>query len=51
MFDVSVTKPCTGLPGLVIVALGAMLSMRRFVTGTGAVSTFPPASVASERKS
>src|SRR5262249_5457400 len=51
VLDVSVTEPCTGSPVLSIVALGAVLSIRRFVTGTGAVSTLAPASVATERKS
>src|SRR5205085_306985 len=50
---VSGTMPLTKAPpaGLEKVRDGGVLSMRRFVTGTGAVSTFPPASVASERKS
>src|SRR5438132_3590505 len=51
VLDVSVTDPCTGFPGLSIVALGAVLSIRRFVTGEGDVSLFPPASVATVRKS
>ena len=49
--DVSVTGPPTGLPGLSIVALGAVLSMRRLATPAGEASAFPAVSVATERKS
>src|SRR5712691_5501129 len=51
VLEVSVTGPPTGLPGLSIVALGGVLSMRRLATTVGAVSSFPAASVATERKS
>src|SRR5216683_7651629 len=51
VLEVSVTGPPTGLPGLSIVALGAVLSMRRLATSAGAVSSFPAVSVATERKS
>ncbi len=51
VFDVSVTEPPTGLPGLSIVALGAVLSMRRLATTAGEASEFPAVSVATERKS
>src|SRR5712691_6174200 len=49
--DVSVTLPLTGLPGLSMVALGSVLSMRRLETTAGDVSTLPALSVATERKS
>src|SRR6266487_633856 len=39
--EVSVTGPPTGLPGLSIVALGAVLSMRRLATTASAASSFP----------
>ena len=39
------------MPGLSIVALGAVLSMRRLATTAGAASAFPAVSVATERKS
>src|SRR5438445_11305290 len=51
VFEVSVTGPATGLPGLSIVALGGVLSIRRVATTTGAASVFPALSVATERKS
>ena len=51
VFEVRVTVPPTGLPGLTIVALGAVLSMRRLATTVGDASPFPAVSVATERKS
>src|SRR6059036_636810 len=51
VLEVSVAGPPTGLPGLSIVALGAVLSMRRLATTAGAASAFPAVSVATERKS
>jgi hypothetical protein len=51
VFDVSVTVPRTGSPGLCIVADGAVLSIRRFATTDGEASTFPALSVAIVRKS
>ena len=51
VLDVSVTEPCTGLPGLCIVTLGGVLSIRRAVTAAGAASAFPATSVEIERKS
>jgi len=51
VLDVRVTVPPTGLPGLDIVALGAVLSTRRLATTAGATSSFPAVSVATERKS
>src|SRR5213083_634502 len=51
VLEVNVTGPPTGLPGLSIVALGAVLSMRRLATTAGDASAFPALSVATERKS
>jgi len=51
VLEVSVTGPPTGLPGLSIVALGAVLSIRRLATTVGLASAFPAVSVATERKS
>ena len=51
VFEVSVTVPPTGLPGLSMVALGAVLSMRRLATIVGELSGVPATSVATERKS
>ena len=51
VFEVSEAEPLTGLPGLSIVALGAVLSTRRFATTTGDASVLPAVSVATVRKS
>src|SRR5207244_13274493 len=51
VFEVRVTGPATGLPGLSIVALGGVSSIRRLTTTTGAASVFPALSVAADRKS
>jgi hypothetical protein len=51
VFEVRATVPRTGFPGLSIVAVGAVLSMRRFATTLGETSTFPAVSVATVRKS
>jgi hypothetical protein len=51
VFDVSATVPRTGLPGLTIVAPGAVLSMRRLARTTGEASLLPATSVATVRKS
>src|SRR6266536_2961746 len=51
VFDVSVTVPPTGLPGLSMLALGSVLSTRRLATTVGELSSLPALSVATERKS
>ena len=51
MLEVSETVPRTGLPGLCIVADGAVLSMRRLGTTVGEGSVLPATSVATVRKS
>ena len=51
VFDVSATVPRMGFPGLSIVALGAVLSIRRLATTTGVTSLLPATSVATVRKS
>src|SRR3954468_4224292 len=51
VLDVSATVPRTGLPGLSMVAPGAVLSIRRLATTTGEVSAVPATSVAPLRKS
>ena len=48
--EVSVTVVRSGVPGLPIVAVGGVLSIRRFVTGAP-YATFPATSVATVRKS
>ena len=45
------TVPPTGSPGLSIVALGAVLSIRRLDTTDGEISALPATSVATERRS
>ncbi len=51
VLDVRLTVARTGLPGLSIVALGGVLSIRLFAITTGAVSVLPATSVATARKS